>query len=95
MGIKQFFRTIFFPILNIFESGSDTYNYKPSHRYVLLFLGTLFSGLSILVLWLSQGEDAGYLIPVIIFGAVGFTCLLTGLIGNDRAVAKIWGGARK
>jgi len=95
MSLKNTLRTLFSPLLNIFESGTEAYNYKRSHRYILLFLGAIFSALSSLVFWLSQGEESGYLIPVIVFGLAGFISLLIGLIGNDRAVAKIWGGSRK
>lgn len=39
----------------------------------------------------TQADGIGYLIPVVFFGATGILCLLIGLLGNDRAVAKIWG----
>jgi len=39
----------------------------------------------------TQANDIGYLIPVVFFGGAGILCLLIGLLGNDRAVAKIWG----
>jgi len=39
----------------------------------------------------TQTDDIGYLIPVVFFGGAGILCLLIGLLGNDRAVAKIWG----
>lgn len=91
MTVKQKLRSLFSPILNIFESGSESFAYKSSHRTILIFMGSLFSGLSIMVLWLAQGEDPGYYLPVLIFGVVGLTCLLIGFIGTDRAVAKIWG----
>ncbi|MCW9025044.1 MAG: hypothetical protein OQK73_10235 [Gammaproteobacteria bacterium] len=89
--MKNFFRTIFFPILNAFESGTEPYAYKPSHRAILIFIGCLFSGLATSVLVFMPWDDPGYLIPVIIFGIIGFLGLLIGLIGTDRAVAKIWG----
>lgn len=54
-------------------------------------MGCLFSGLATLVFWFAQGEDPGYLLPVFIFGGGGLLSLLIGLVGNDRAVAKIWG----
>lgn len=82
---------MFSPILNIFESGDEPFVYKPSHRTILVVLGCLFSGLATLVVVFAQGEDPGYLLPVLVFGAVGLVSLLVGLIGNDRAVAKIWG----
>lgn len=89
--IKQVLRKLFWPILNIFESGNAPFVYKVSHRVILIVMGSLFSGLASSVLLLSWGDDMGYLLPVAIFGGAGFLCLLLGFIGNDRAVAKIWG----
>jgi len=91
--VKNILRTIFYPILSVFESGTEPYIYKKSHRTILLVIGVLFSGLSSLVFWLSKGQDSGYLLPVIIFGGVGLVSLIVGLTGNDRAVAKIWGSS--
>ena len=94
MSIKKKLRTLFSPVLNIFESGTETYNYKPSHRKILIVMGGLFTSLASLVLWLAQGEDPGYLLPVLVFGVAGLLSLLIGLIGNDRAVARIWGSQK-
>ena len=89
--MKQILRIIFSPILNIFESGTKPFVYKSSHRTILIFMGCLFAGLATLVFWFAQGKDPGYLLPVFIFGGGGLLSLLIGLVGNDRAVAKIWG----
>ena len=84
-------RTLFSPILNIFESGTEPFAYKPSHRIILIAMGAIFSGLATLVFFVAQGEDLGYLLPVLVFGGIGLISLLVGLIGSNRAVAKIWG----
>ncbi len=89
--MKQQLRILFSPILNLFESGSEPFTYKPSHRVILIAMGTIFSGLATLVFFIAQGEDLGYLLPVLVFGGIGVISLLVGLIGTDRAVAKIWG----
>ncbi len=89
--MKKIFRKIFSPILNIFESGSEPYAYKPSHRFVLLFIGILFSALGSAVLWFALGQEVTYLLPAFIFAGIGLVCLIIAAIGNDRAVAKIWG----
>ncbi len=88
--MKKILRKLCSPLLNIFESGSGDFAYKRSHRTILLVMGCLFSGLAVLVLFLSQGEDLGYLLPVFVFGGIGLVSLLVGCLGNDRAVAKIW-----
>lgn len=90
--MKSALRTLFSPILNIFESGQEPYNYKPSHRKILLAMSTLFSLLATLVCTFSWGaEDKGFLIPVVVFGLVGLVGFVVALLGDDRAVAKIWG----
>ena len=89
--MRKILRTIFSPILNVFESGDEPFSYKPSHRKILVFMGCLFSGMAISVFIYLPSDDPGYLIPVIVFGGGGLLALLVGLIGNDRAVAKIWG----
>lgn len=89
--MKQLVRSIFSPLLKIFESGSDEFVYKASHRVILLVMGGLFSALAVFVFSSAQGQDIAYYLPVIIFGGVGIVCLVIGTVGTDRAVAKIWG----
>lgn len=93
--MKSLFRSIFSPILNIFESGNEEYLYKKSHRVILIVMGLLFTGLASLVYVLAKGEDIGYLLPVVVFGGAGLLSLLIGFIGEDKAVAKIWGSGNK
>lgn len=89
--MKQQLRTLFSPLLKPFESGTEEYVYKPSHRKILIFFGCLLSALALLVFYLARDQALGYLFPVVIFGGAGLLSLLIGLIGTDRAVAKIWG----
>ncbi len=89
--MKNMLRKIFSPILNQFESGSDPYSYKPSHRLILIIMGVLFSALASVVYWFARGMDPVYLLPVVIFYGLGLLSLLVGLVGTDRGVAKIWG----
>ena len=91
MPIKQQLRSLFSPILNFFEAGSESYAYKPSHRTILIVMGCLFTALAGLVYSFIPWDKPGYLLPVVIFGVVGLLCLLIGFLGNDKAVAKIWG----
>lgn len=88
--MKSLFRTLFAPLLNVFEKGDAPYNYKPSFRVILIILGILFCGLAGGVFYLVQELDPSYLLPVFVFGGAGLLSLMVGLLGNDRAVAKIW-----
>ena len=90
--MKIALRQLFAPILNYFESGDGDYVYKASHRKILLFMGSLFLVLSIisLVAAIVASQLAGFL-PILIFFIGGFICIIIGLLGNDHAVAKIWG----
>lgn len=90
--MKTQLRKIFWFILSVFEKGNEPYRYKPLNRTVLLVVGSLFIALSLVTVYFSIGTAGyGFLIPVIVFFSVGFVSLIVGLLGSDRAVAKIWG----
>ena len=90
--MKNILRTLFSPILNIFEKGDEPYNYKPLNRKILIFMSSVFLSLAILVAYLSRdNSDLGYLIPVVVFSVLALIGLVVGLLGNDRAVTKLWG----
>ena len=90
--MKTTLRKLFSPILNYFESGDAHYVYKPSHRKILLFMGGLSFFLTIisLIAAIVASQIAGFL-PILVFLIGGFVCVIVGLLGNDHAVAKIWG----
>ena len=90
--MKDTLRKLFAPILNLFEGGEQAYNYRPSHRKILLVVGSLFLFLCIVSLYFgSVAGGAGAYIPTIVFGLVSIFCLVVGGLGSERAVAKIWG----
>lgn len=90
--MKQMLRNIFSPILNIFENGDEEYAIKPLSRKILLVISVLFSTLASVVFYLiPDNSDAGYYLPVVIFGSIAAIGFIVGLLGTDRAVAKIWG----
>ncbi len=92
MIMKDILRKAFSPILNTFENGTEEYAYRPSHRTILIVMGVLFGGLAGIVFSMaSGGESMGFLIPVCVFGLVSLVTLVVGLLGTERAVAKIWG----
>lgn len=89
--MTKLLKTIFSPILNVFEKGDSEFSYKPSHRKILIALGLLF--------WLLSGVSAyfsmitgelGAVIPIVVFFGVGFVSIVVASLGSDRAVAKIW-----
>ena len=93
-AVKQSLRRLFAPILNRFESGTEAFSYEASHRTILIVMGCLFSGLAAYLVNYINTDTLGYLLPVFVFGGVGLISLLVGLLGNDRAVAKIWGSRK-
>lgn len=89
--MKNFFKTLFSPLLNRLENGEDEYAYSPSHRKILAVMGFLFIGIA------SVGSYFGMatgiiesLLPITLFGAIGLMCLIVAWLGSDRAVSKIW-----
>jgi len=90
--MKLVFRKLFSPILNYFESGQDEFNYQQSHRIILIVVGGLFLFLSSISAFMAVGASQfGAFIPIVIFFMAGFVCIVVGSLGNDRAVATIWG----
>jgi hypothetical protein len=90
--MKFAFRKLFSPILHYFESGEGEFNYRKSHRTILIIVGGLFLFLSSLsALMALDAAQFGAFIPIVIFFIAGFVCILVGSLGNDRAVATIWG----
>lgn len=84
-------KELFAPILNYFESGSDEYTYRKSHRKVLVVLGFLFLLLSGGVLYAAVvSHQLGGLIPTAVFFLASLVCLVVAFYGSDQAVARIW-----
>ena len=85
-------RNIFSPILNYFESGEGAFNYKKSHRTILLVVGCLFLFLSfITVASAIVALQVAAAIPFLVFFIIGSICVVVGSLGTDRAISKIWG----
>ena len=90
--MKNALRALFSPLLKPLEAGDEPYHYKSLSRKILLFFGVIFCGLGALVCYLiPAGADVVYYLPVVVFIVAGSYGLIVGLLGNDRAVAKIWG----
>jgi len=90
MFIKNVLRTLCMPVLKKLEAGDEPYEYKTSHRVILIVMGFIFTLLGSLVLYFAQGQEIAYFIPVVVFGGVGILSIIVGFAGSDRAVSKIW-----
>src|SRR5690606_24167600 len=93
--MKASLRALFSPLLNPLERGDEPYVYKPLNRKILLAVSLLFSLLCAALVYLIPAEaDQAYLVPVVVFGLVALVGFIVGLLGNDRAVAEIWGNGQ-
>ena len=55
-------------------------------------MGVLFLVLSGVSLYFALvASSLGALIPILFFFAISLVCHVVGILGSDRAVAKIWG----
>ena len=90
--MKLTFRKMFSLILNYFESSEGEFKYRKSHRTILVVVGGLFLVLSSISALAAVSESQfGTFIPIVVFFTVGFVCIVVGSLGNERAVATIWG----
>lgn len=82
----------FWFVLRHFEQGDEPFTHKPMNRKILLAVGVLFGLLSAVSAYMAIDRGGiGYLLPVLVFFSASAICLIVGLFGSDRAVAKIWG----
>ncbi|MGB5251718.1 MAG: hypothetical protein WBN68_03220 [Sedimenticolaceae bacterium] len=85
-------RHLFGFILQPFERGDESFNHKPLNRRILVAVGILFGVLcAVSITFGVVNGQAGYLIPIVVFGGASLVSLVVGLLGSDRAVARIWG----
>lgn len=84
-------RKLFSPLLNLFERGDELFHHRPMNRKILFVLSVLFNGLATAILIISPRGNWGFVFPVVVFYSVGMVGFIIATLGNDRAVAKIWG----
>ena len=90
--MKNLFKNIFSPILNIFEQNNDEFVYRSLNRKIVLFISVVFSLLAFgLPAFMPKLIELGYWFVMIVFGALSFVGLIVGLLGSDKAVAKLLG----
>ncbi len=89
--MKTMLRKLFAPILNYFESGEDDFSYKRSHRQILIIVGALFLTMAMFVAFFTVfAAEPGGILPTAVFFLIGAVCEIVGILGSDKAVAKIW-----
>ena len=90
--MKNTFKTIFSPILNIFEKNNDEFIYRSLNRKIVLFISSVFFLLAFaLPAYMSQLIEMGYWFVMLVFGALSTVGLIVGILGTDKAVAKLLG----
>jgi hypothetical protein len=92
--LRYFFSFILKPL----EKGSEPIQVNPLNRKVLIVMGCLFFVLgagSLTAFLMLEISDKTYLFPAAVFFIVAILCLIVGCLGNDRAVAKIWGSSNR
>ena len=90
--MKTIFKKIFSPILNIFEKNNDEFLYRSLNRKIVLFISAVFFLLAfVLPFFMPQLFKMGYWFVMIVFGSLSLVGLIVGLLGSDKAVAKLLG----
>jgi len=90
--MKNTLKSIFSPILNIFENNNDEFIYRSLNRKIVLFISSVFFLLAFaLPAYMPQLIEMGYWFVMLVFGALGIVGLIVGLLGSDKAVAKLLG----
>ena len=75
----------------MFEEQDGPFEYKPSHRFILKVVGSLFFLLSLAsAVACFVSAQLGALLPVVVFFCIGLVCMVVGFLGSDKAVAKMW-----
>ncbi len=85
-------RKVFMPLLIIFERNNEAFVVRSKNRGIILFVSLVFGLLAFaLPLYMPQMIQMGYWFVMIVFGLMSFVGLVVGLLGSDKAVAKLLG----
>lgn len=93
--MKPLLRKLFGPLLRPLEKDGGEFVYKPSHRIILAAVCVLFLFLASLSLFLAPAGQWDYYIPVVVFGGAGIYGLIVAGLGEDIAVARLWGSKNR
>lgn len=90
--MKNTLKSLFSPILNIFENNNDEFIYRSLNRKIVLFISIVFSFLAFaLPAYMPPLIEMGYWFVMLVFGTLSFVGLIVGILGSDKAVAKLLG----
>lgn len=90
--MKSTLKNIFSPILNIFENNNEEFVYLKWNRKITLFISSVFFLLAFLVpILVPHLFKMGYWFVMLVFGTLSFVGLTVGILGSDKAVAKLLG----
>lgn len=85
-------KKVFSPVLNIFEKNNDEFVYRSLNRKIVVFVSTVFSLLGFgLPVFMPVLIELGYWFVMIVFGSLAAVGFIVGLLGSDKAVAKLLG----
>lgn len=85
-------KKLFAPLLNIFETNNDEYVHRPLNRKIVLFVSVVFALLAFgLPAFMPVLIEMGYWFVMIVFGGLSLVGFIIGLLGSDKAVAKLLG----
>ena len=90
--MKRLLKNIFSPVLNIFENNNDEFIYRSLNRKIVIFISIVFFLLAFaLPILMPTLIEMGYWFVMIVFGSISFVGLIVGILGSDKAVAKLLG----
>ncbi len=90
--MKKLLKKLFSPILNVFEKNNDEFIYRPLNRKIVLFVSIVFALLAFASpVFMPQLIEMGFWFVMVVFGSLSFVGLVVGLLGSDKAVAKLLG----
>ena len=85
-------RKVFAPVLNIFENNNDEFVCRSLNRKIVLFVSAVFSLLAFgLPAFMPMLIEMGYWFVMIVFGTLAAVGFIVGILGSDKAVAKLLG----
>ena len=90
--MNSLLKKLFSPVLNVFEQNNDEYITRSLNRKIVLFVSLVFALLAFaLPLFMPVLVEMGYWFVMIVFGSLSAVGFIVGLLGSDKAVAKLLG----